>query len=184
MYRMKKKIALDMDEVIVNIYDRFISLYVEQYNVVPNPEDYLGRKFYNVKGAENFRNYLFEPGFFLDLPIFEGAAEVVEWLNTHFDLFIVTAAQEFPHSLIDKYHWLQKHLPFISWKQFVFCGDKSIIRADYMIDDHVHNLKTFDGLGLLFSASHNINENGYIRLNNWNEVKLFFEKELENEPAR
>lgn len=120
---------------------------------------------------------------FLDLPIFEGAAEVVEWLNTHFDLFIVTAAQEFPHSLIDKYHWLQKHLPFISWKQFVFCGDKSIIRADYMIDDHVHNLKTFDGLGLLFSASHNINENGYIRLNNWNEVKLFFEKELENEPA-
>ena len=77
----------------------------------------------------------------------------------------------------------QKHLPFISWKQFVFCGDKSVIRADYMIDDHVHNLKTFDGLGLLFSASHNINENGYIRLNNWNEVKLFFEKELENEPA-
>ena len=90
MYRMKKKIALDMDEVIVNIYDRFISLYVEQYNVVPNPEDYVGRKFYNVKGAENFRNYLFEPGFFLDLPIFEGAADVVEWLNTHFDLFIVS----------------------------------------------------------------------------------------------
>jgi 5'(3')-deoxyribonucleotidase len=53
-----------------------------------------------------------------------------------------------------------------------------------MIDDHVHNLKSFEGLGLLFSASHNINENGYIRLNNWTEVKLFFEKELENEPAR
>jgi 5'(3')-deoxyribonucleotidase len=65
---MKKKIALDMDEVIVNIYDRFISLYVEQYNVVPNPEDYAGRKFYNVSGAENFRNYLFEPGFFWIYP--------------------------------------------------------------------------------------------------------------------
>ena len=47
-----------------------------------------------------------------------------------------------------------------------------------MIDDHVHNLATFKGVGLLFTAPHNINEKGYIRLNNWNEVKLFFELEL------
>lgn len=176
---MKKKIAVDMDEVIVNIYDRFISIYEEQYHKIPNPDEYAGKKFYDVKGAEHFRKYLFEPGFFRDLPIFDGAAEIVFWLNINFDLFIVTAAQEFPYSLIDKYHWLQKHLPFLSWKQFVFCGDKSIIGADYMLDDHVHNLDVFKGVGLLFTASHNINENGYIRLNNWTEVKLFFEKELE-----
>lgn len=175
---MKKKIALDMDEVIVNIYNRFITLYEEQYEITPNPEDYAGRKFYDLKGAGNYREFLFEPGFFADLPIFEGAAEVINWLNNHFDLFIVTAAQEFPNSLIDKYYWLQKYLPLISWKQYVFCGDKSIINADYMIDDHVHNLATFKGVGLLFTAPHNINEKGYIRLNNWNEVKLFFELEL------
>ncbi|MEY3322172.1 MAG: hypothetical protein RLZZ417_1755 [Bacteroidota bacterium] len=175
---MKKKIALDMDEVIVNIYNRFITLYEEQYQITPNPEDYAGRKFYDLKGAKNYREFLFEPGFFADLPIFEGAAEVVTWLNTHFDLFIVTAAQEFPNSLIDKYFWLQKYLPFISWKQYVFCGDKSIINADYMIDDHIHNLETFKGVGLLFTAPHNIHENGYIRLNNWKEVKSFFELEL------
>jgi 5'(3')-deoxyribonucleotidase len=175
---MKKKIALDMDEVIVNIYHRFISMYEEQYQKIPDPKEYEGKKFYDVKGAEHFRKYLYEPGFFRDLPIFDGAAEVIAWLNSYFELFIVTVAQEFPHSLIDKYHWLQQYLPFLSWKQFVFCGDKSIIGADYMIDDHVHNLNVFKGVGLLFSASHNINEKGYIRLNNWSEVKLFFEGEL------
>jgi 5'(3')-deoxyribonucleotidase len=178
---MKKRIALDMDEVIVDIYSRFISLYEERYQIKPNPEEYAGRKFYELKGAGNFRDFLHEPGFFADLPIFEGAAEVVHWLHIHFDLFIVTAAQEFPNSLKDKYVWLQKYLPFISWKQYVFCGDKSMILADYMIDDHVHNLATFKGVGLLFSAPHNIHENGFIRLENWTAVKLYFEKELEKQ---
>ncbi|MFM7091137.1 MAG: 5'(3')-deoxyribonucleotidase, partial [Bacteroidota bacterium] len=41
-----------MDEVIVNIYDRFISIYEEQYHKTPNPDEYAGKKFYDVKGAE------------------------------------------------------------------------------------------------------------------------------------
>lgn len=174
---MRRKIALDMDEVIVNIYGRFRSIYEQEFGVSVQEKDLEGKKFYTLPGAENYRSLLFEPGFFADLPIFDGALEVVEWLNNHFDLFIVTAAQEFPNSLIDKYSWLQSHLPFLSWKQYVFCGDKSIINADYMIDDHVFNLEKFKGVGLLFTAPHNINENGYIRLNNWTEVKLFFEQE-------
>ena len=57
------------------------------------------------------------------------------------------------------------------------CGDKSIISADYMIDDHAFNLKVFQGKGLLFTASHNIGETEFERVNNWEEVKIFFDKE-------
>jgi len=56
----------------------------------------------------------------------------------------------------------------------VFCGNKSIINADYLIDDHVRNIKQFSGQGILFTAPHNINETGYVRVNNWQEVKNYF----------
>ena len=56
---------------------------------------------------------------------------------------------------------------------FVFCGDKSIINADYLIDDHVRYIKRFLGQGILFTSPNNINETGYFRVNNWHEVKNF-----------
>jgi 5'(3')-deoxyribonucleotidase len=84
---------------------------------------------------------------------------------------------EFRHSLEDKYDWLLQHFPFIHWKNYVFCGDKSIIGADYMIDDHVFNLQTFRGKGLLFTASHNIHETDFTRVNDWQEVRAFFQAE-------
>ena len=53
----------------------------------------------------------------------------------------------------------------------MFCGDKSIIRADYMIDDHGNNLRTFQGTGVLFTASHNLHEQDFVRVNDWLEVR-------------
>jgi 5'(3')-deoxyribonucleotidase len=40
-----------------------------------------------------------------------------------------------PNSLGPKYRWLQRHFPFIPPTHYVFCGNKSILRADYLIDD-------------------------------------------------
>ncbi|WP_338021727.1 5' nucleotidase, NT5C type [Bacillus pakistanensis] len=34
----------------------------------------------------------------------------------------------------------------------MFCGDKSIILADYLINDNVKNFKRFNGKGILFTA--------------------------------
>jgi len=175
---MRKTIALDMDEVVVDIYARFHSLYKTQYGAEPVVADYAGGKFYDLPGAAHFRDFLFEPGFFADLPIFPGARDVIAWLYERYDVFIVTAAQEFPHSLPDKYRWLQEHLPFISWKRYVFCGDKSIVHTDYMLDDHAYNLRNFRGTPLLFSAPHNLGMTVFTRLDNWEEVRTYFEKEL------
>ena len=85
---------------------------------------------------------------------------------------------EFRNCLEDKYDWLQKYFPFLSWKNFVFCGRKDMILADYLIDDHVKNLETFTGRGILYHAPHNLNNNKFTRVKNWKEVKTFFENEL------
>jgi 5'-nucleotidase len=175
----KKRIALDMDEVIADVRPKFLDLYEREFGRRLRREDYWGKKIYEVgNGARRIRDSLFEKGFFADLPVMPGSAEVVRWLWNHYDIYITTAAMEFRSSLEDKYDWLRRHFPFIHWKNIVFCGDKSVISADYMIDDHPHNLRNFSGKGLLYTASHNIQETAFTRVNDWNEVREFFEREM------
>ena len=174
----RPRIAIDMDEVIADVYPKFLDLFEQDFGYRPNKEAYWGQKIYDIsQEAARIREYLFDKGFFADLPVMEGSQEALKQLSNDYDLFITTAAMEFRHSLEDKYDWLHRHFPFIHWKNFVFCGDKSIILADYMIDDHVRNLETFQGKGLLFTATHNISENRFTRVNNWQEVLTFFSEE-------
>jgi len=59
---------------------------------------------------------------------------------------------------------------FLHCKQFVFCGRKSVVHGDYMIDDLPHNLETFNGEKLLYTAPHNMQFNHFKRVNGWKEV--------------
>ncbi|MEL6925916.1 MAG: 5'-3'-deoxyribonucleotidase, partial [Bacteroidota bacterium] len=175
-----KRIAIDMDEVIADPVWKFQQLVKRDYGIEVKRSDFRGGKIYELFPPEErkaVRGYLFEKGFFADLPVIPFSQEVVQKLSQRYEIFITTAASEFKYSLEDKYEWLQQHFPFISWKNFVFCGDKSIINADYMIDDHVKNLVSFDGHGLLFTASHNLDETRFTRVNDWLEVQAFFEAE-------
>jgi len=95
---------------------------------------------------------------------------VLEQMNRKYEVYIVSAATEFPNSLTDKYNWLMEHFPFFTWKQLVLCGVKSMIQADFMIDDHIKHLELFKGKSYLFTAPHNLDEQGFDRLANWKEV--------------
>lgn len=173
-----KSIAIDMDNVIVDIESQYIKWYYEKFGVLVPKEQLLGKP--ETKGFPNSDavfDFLFTPGFFRTAQPLPGAIKAVQQLMDSFHIYIVSAAMEFPQSLPEKFDWIREHLPFLSWKQFTFCGDKRIISADYMIDDHVKNLDTFTGKGLLFTASHNVNIDRYARLNNWTEVLHWFEKE-------
>jgi len=52
----------------------------------------------------------------------------------------------------------------------VFCGDKSIIRANFMIDDSAPNLKAFIGRGIVFAAPHIALDTDFPRVNRWLDV--------------
>lgn len=173
-----KRIAVDMDEVVADVLPKFLSLFEQINGRRPPEEEYLGKKLYSLPGGENLREALFQKGFFADLALMPGAQEGIQTLlDDGYEIFFVTAAQEFRNSLEDKYDWLLEFFPNIPWRNFVFCGDKSIICADYLIDDHAFNLRTFRGKGLLFSAPHNLHETEFTRVNDWAEVLAFFEQE-------
>jgi 5'(3')-deoxyribonucleotidase len=99
---------------------------------------------------------------------------VLEQLSQRFEIFIATQAMSVPNSLGPKYRWLQRHFSFIPPSNYVFCGNKSILRADYLIDDLAKNLLRFEGQGLLYSAPRNLAETGFQRVNNWAEVAAYF----------
>ncbi|WP_246516538.1 5' nucleotidase, NT5C type [Salicibibacter cibarius] len=123
---------------------------------------------------DRIQQYLNEPSFFSDLSIIKGSQEVIRDLQIEYEIFITTAAMEHPTSFEPKYQWLKKNFEFLSDLNFVFCGDKSIINADYLIDDNARHFKKFRGQGILFTAPHNIKETSYVRVNDWSEVREYF----------
>ena len=170
-------IAVDMDGVLADTETHFTTYYeaesgekVDRSAMLGVPESHA----FPDRTAVN--RYVHTPGFFRTLPLIPGGVEAVKTLMKDFDIYIVSAAMEYPLSLFEKKQWLEEHFPFISWKNIVFCGDKSIIKTDYLIDDHLKNLDFFSGIPLLFTAAHNVNVNHHHRLNNWSEILGYFDK--------
>jgi 5'(3')-deoxyribonucleotidase len=89
-------------------------------------------------------------------------------------VFIVTAAMDVPLSFEAKYRWCRRHFPFIPVSHLVFCGDKGVVDADYLIDDQPRHFARFKGTPLLFSAPHNARETRYPRVASWKDVRDHF----------
>ncbi len=177
-----KRIAIDMDEVMADFVNKHLNVYNKSYNDNVTVEDLQGKKLWQHRPhlSDEIRAFIDEPHFFRDLDVMEGSQEVIKELSSRFEIFITTAAMEHPVSFTDKYEWLQEHFPFLSDMNIVFCGDKSIIHADYLIDDNARHFKRFQGQGILFTAYHNIHETDYLRVNNWQEIRNYFLNEDSN----
>ena len=99
---------------------------------------------------------------------------ILRELAEHHDVFIATAAMDVPVSFDAKFQWLAQHFPFIPPSHIVFCGDKSIIDADDLIDDSPSHFARFRGRGILFSAPHNVHETRYLRVDCWEDVRRLY----------
>jgi len=177
--KMKKTVAVDMDNVIADIETNWINLYEQEFGVRVDKKDLLGKpEDFAFPEPDKARSLLYRPGFFRNAPVIEGAIEALEELQEDFEIYIVSAAMEFPNSLLEKHDWLAEHFPFISWRNIIFCGDKSVIGTDFLIDDHLKNLDFHKGMPILFTAGHNINVTKHIRVNNWIEAVELLKKNL------
>lgn len=166
----KQRIIIDMDGVMADVYLRYIQRELEETG---RQIIYAETNGLTEKGAfPNCMKHVNERDFFRYIPLMKGAVEAVQKLNDQYEVFIVSAAMEFPYSLEEKYFWLQEHFPFLSWEQFAFCGSKTVIAGDIMIDDNFKNLDHFKGRTLLFTQPHNIREHDHPheRVGSWQEI--------------
>ncbi len=183
--KVRKRIAVDMDEVLADTLSEHLSRYNLEHGETVTKADLTGKWIWDIVSAdrhERLNAYLQADDFFENLAVVPDSQQVLANLCERYDVYIATAAMEFPNSLGPKFRWLQRHFPFISPSNYVFCGDKAVVRAHYLIDDIPRNFRRFVGQGILYTAPHNLGVSGYHRVDNWRQVAEFFLKTDEFDP--
>lgn len=174
-----QRIAIDMDEVVADTMARYLDIYNADFGLNLTREHFHGRRITEVIDTAHVartRAYFDREDFFSEIAVMPGSQEVVRELSECYEVFITTAAMDVPCSFSAKFDWLKRYFPFLSSKRIVFCGDKSIIAADFMIDDDPKHFQKFRGEGILYTAPHNIRETRFRRVNNWEDVREIFLK--------
>jgi 5'(3')-deoxyribonucleotidase len=137
----KPIIAVDMDDTICHLVKRAI-----YHNNNDFPTHLLRYEEMHDWNTDHLRHpdctqeiFYGRPGLYEELELFdEHVVGEMEKLHNTYDVIIVTAAQ--PQSVVEKWNWLQKHMPFIPIENFFTCKRKNLINYDLLIDDGVHNL--------------------------------------------
>ena len=165
-----ERIAVDMDGVLADTTEQFFQFDERDFGRRRTMEEIIGKP--ESVGFPNAKRYVLTKDFFRTAPVMNESQLVLSELNKRYEVFIVSAAVEFPQSLFEKYEWLVEHFPFITWQQIVFCGSKAIVEADIMIDDHFKNLDPFKGQTILFSQPHNLllQSSKHRRVDSWKEI--------------
>ncbi|HSY36858.1 MAG TPA: hypothetical protein VK814_13970 [Acidobacteriaceae bacterium] len=193
----RKVIAVDMDEVIADALGEHLTRYnrdfANDHTAAITLDDLRGRRLWQAIPAQHhptLDNYLRDADFFRVLRVMPHAQRVLQRLQSRYEIFIASAAMEVPTSFAPKYDWLAEHFPFIPTSHIVFCGDKSILRADFLIDDNPRQLKLFQANqnpdtrasqhgetlreGILYSSPANIHINTYRRVDDWLAIEQMF----------
>ena len=170
-------ICVDMDEVIADALGEHLLRYNRDFRERLTPEDLHGRWLWDVVPSDrqqHLAQYMLSEDFFAVLGVMPHAQRVLERLQSRYEIFIATAAMEVPTSFNAKFNWLEKHFPFIPSSHIVFCGNKSILRGDFLIDDNPRQLRLFHGEGILFTSPANALVTGFRRVNDWLDVERLF----------
>lgn len=186
-------IIFDVDDVLVN--DAFFGVVKEfckeRLNRDITKED-VGKEYYyekaifedNDKIIQEFYDYFLTKDMYDYGVIEKGAVELLEELSKTHNVLIMTCATlkgREKHSGVlfkNKFDMLCKTFPFLDPANFIIGANKSIARANYMVDDRVDNLSGDISVKMLYSAPHNMDisdkelyDKGIIRVSSMEEVR-------------
>jgi len=168
-----KSLAIDIDDVLADSMSRILFLYNNEFGTSIKKSDLDGKTIYDILPPEHIpviKRYQNEKGFFTEVDLIEDSKEVVNKLSEKYNIYIVSSALEFPNSLPDRFNFIMRHFPFVSWRNIIFCGDKRMIKIDMIIDDMIENLSGLNEKGFLFTAYHNLNIYHPNRIDSWSTV--------------
>ncbi|WP_209402058.1 5'(3')-deoxyribonucleotidase [Pseudozobellia sp. WGM2] len=166
-------IFVDMDEVMADTYGAHIEIYNKEFKECLTLETCMGHEVWHTVPKDrqlSVKNHARNKGFFRGLKPIADSKAVLRELSLSHEVYIASAAMQFPNSLEEKSEWLDEHFPFIPWQQRILCGHKHILKGDVLIDDRSYNLESFEGRSLMFTSPHNVNISGFERADNWQEI--------------
>lgn len=165
-----------MDDVIADTLEYTIKC-LSNIGIPVDRGELSGRYLENILNKEQIElmhGITSSPTFFKKIPIKTGCYEVLKQMQKRYDIRIVSNAFVFPNSMNAKFWWIKHKLDFIGDSQIIFCGEKTDIIGDILIDDTPKNLKDFKGNKYLFSALHNMGIDYYERVDSWEDIDGIF----------
>jgi len=171
-------IAVDLDGVVLNLIEEWLNLYNKKYEDTLKPSDILDwntHKFVKSRCGKRIYQFIKNPKIYDNVKPIEGALEAINSLRDYGFriLFVTTFEPKFSYA---KFKWLNDHGFKVDKKDYIECGDKSLILSSALIDDNYENVKNFPELGILFSSPWNLKYDYKTRVNGWQQVLDFMTK--------
>lgn len=181
---MSKIICVDVDDVCAELVSHWLSLYNEEYDDNLSPEDILDwqvSSFVKPECGKDIFKYIRNENIYDGISPVRGALKYTKLLDKKgYRLIYVTFRGGFSLSG-RKYEWLNRNGFKVDEKDYIETNDKSLIHADYMIDDNWENVTAFRGHGVLYTRPWNKKYNSVYRVNTWKEFyNHIIEMEKEN----
>ena len=159
----KKKILLDIDEVVVfsgflQVLNKFLGT---NYEIDQFTQYYLEEEVLPPDLIPEFHEFLSQQNLYENPEFLPGALEALERLSQYFDIYVCSSCinplniNKSGRIFNDKFNLLRQYLPFLDPAKYVFTSTKNIFKADIQIDDRMQNLDPEIPTKILFPAYHN-----------------------------
>lgn len=195
---MKPVILIDMDDVLAEFTEEWLSRYNNDYDDNLTAESFDGwdaMKHVKPECGMKMFDYFKAPGIYRHLKPREGSQEVVqELIDMGAEIMIVTdspmgcsfGAENWMGSnpTDDKRAWLQEHFPMISAENVIVARKKWFVQGDVLIDDKPATIETFQELGrkvIAMDMPCNRKTDATLRAKTWNDVREILVREFQLE---
>ena len=164
-------VLLDIDDTIVGLCEAWCKWLNDTHGTSTKIDDITEwdiSKFFPTLTKEQVFAPLHREDFWHHVKPKENAIEYVKKLiDDGFNVYLCTSTDY--RNLKPKYEYvIQKYFPFIKWQKVIVSYDKAMIKADFLVDDGVHNLENGSYIKILISAPHNkqydAEKNGMVRV--------------------
>lgn len=180
---MKKKrneditILVDIDDTIEDLVGAWCTWLNDKHGTTTKPEDITDwdiKRFFRKLTTVQIFAPLLEEEFWETVKPREDARQYLRYLyDQKYNIYLCTSTTyqnvKMKHEKI-----VQRYFPFINWRHVIITYRKTMLKADYLIDDGIHNLEGGSYTKILMSAHHNesydAEANGMFRVSNWSEV--------------
>lgn len=181
MRSIYKTIAIDVDDVVVDLVSEWLRRYNYDYEDNLKPEDIhdweisklvkpeCGNKIFDYLEEEIYYKVYEEKG----VDVISGAFDGIKKLRENNKRVVFVTAGNHP----SKEQWLIDNGFLVDENDYVYTRDKSLVNAGVLLDDGFHNVKEFKGIGFLFTRPWNKKYSTWkYRVDTWQE---FVDKILE-----
>lgn len=168
---------IDIDDTIEDLLTPWCTALNVKYGTTVAPKNITEwdiAKFFPALSAEQVFEPLNNDEFWSKVEPKSGAVSYVRRLyDEGYNVYLCSSTDY--RNIRCKYEYIVKrYFPFIDWNHVIITANKQMIKADFLIDDGIHNLENGDYKKILMTMPYNKDydtaSHGMKRANNWREA--------------